>query len=241
MLQHTATHCHTLHSICTKMESYIATLDMNTINTLLHTATQRNTIQHTATCCNTLQHTAGCREGQHNQAYSYLQIDCNTLLVFPQKQKAYITTLDTKSIITLQHTATRCNTLQNTATHCNACNTLHSICTKTTHCSSTLHSICTKTEAYITILHTNTIKTLQHTATRCNILQHAATHCTVFAPKRNRTPRHQTRKYSIHRNQQRFWYLCVCVRESMCVGLYMCMCVCVCVCVCVCLCMCVFV
>jgi len=55
-------------------------------------------------------------------------------------------------ILSLQHTATHCNTLQHTATHCN------------------------------TILHTTThYSTLQHAATYCNTLQHAATHCNTLS------------------------------------------------------------
>jgi len=53
--------------------------------------------------------------------------------------------------ITLQHTATHCNTLQHTTTHCN---TLQHTAT---HCN-----------------------TLQHTATHCNTLQHTATHCNTL-------------------------------------------------------------
>ena len=55
-------------------------------------------------------------------------------------------------IITLQHTATHCNTLQHTATHC---------------CSL-------RQERKVWII------TLQHTATHCNTLQHTATHCNTL-------------------------------------------------------------
>ena len=53
--------------------------------------------------------------------------------------------------ITLQHTATHCNTLQHTATHCSALQHTASMSHSTSHCN-----------------------TLQHTATHCNALQHTA-------------------------------------------------------------------
>ena len=78
--------------------------------------------------------------------------------------------------MTLQRTATHCNTLQHTATHCNAlqhttialpytCNNASRKPHTATHCSTMQHC-----------------NTLQHTATRCNTLQHSATHynCSIL-------------------------------------------------------------
>ena len=93
-----------------------------------------NTLQHTATHCNALQNTAPyCTTLQH-----------------PHCEVRYVGCLSCEDL-TLQHTATYCNTLQHTAT-------LH----------NTLHR---------TARHCNT---LQRTATHCNILQHTlstAAHC----------------------------------------------------------------
>jgi len=57
--------------------------------------------------------------------------------------------------VTMQHTATHCNTLQHTATHCNALQ--HTA----THCNA-----------------------LQRTATHCNTLQHSATHSVTHCNSR---------------------------------------------------------
>ena len=80
---------------------------------------------------------------------------CNTV------QHALLENLHLRFEITLQHTATHCNTLQHTATHC-------SILQHTaTHCSTLQH----------TAAHCNT---LQHTAAHCNTLQHTAAHCNTL-------------------------------------------------------------
>ena len=63
--------------------------------------------------------------------------------------------------LTLQRTATHCNTLQHIATHCNT------LQRTATHCN-TLQRTATHRNA------------LQHTATYCNTLQHTATHCNTL-------------------------------------------------------------
>jgi len=70
--------------------------------------------------------------------------------------------------LTLQHTATPCNTLQHTVTHCN---TLQHTAT---HCNTLQHTAAHCNLLQCTTMHCNT---LQHTATHCNTLQHTATHC----------------------------------------------------------------
>ena len=61
-----------------------------------------------------------------------------------------------QKFITLQHTATHCNTLQRTAT------------------SPRAYRLCEFVTLFYTALHCNT---LQHTATHCSTLQHTAAHC----------------------------------------------------------------
>jgi len=70
--------------------------------------------------------------------------------------------------MTLQHTATHCNTLQHTATHCN---TLQHTAT---HCDTQGCECCQKCKSIIMSM------TMQHTATYCNTLQHAATHYRIL-------------------------------------------------------------
>jgi len=60
--------------------------------------------------------------------------------------------------LSLQHTATHCNTLQHTATHCNALQNL-----------------------FNTLFQVSRYNTPQRTATHCNTLQHTATHCKIFS------------------------------------------------------------
>ena len=89
-LQHTAAHC----------------------STLQHTATHYTTLHHTATHCNTLQRTATqtmpCLRQFHVSSCHVSGVKCQTwrrpIFVYQD--------------ITLQHTATHCNSLQHTATHC---------------------------------------------------------------------------------------------------------------------------
>ena len=90
--------------------------------------------------------------------------------------------------VTLQHTATHCNTLQHTATHCNTlqhtamhCNALQHTAT---HCKLEL---CPCIKVCNTLRRTAThCNTLQHTAMHCNTLQHcntmkhAETHCNTL-------------------------------------------------------------
>ena len=73
--------------------------------------------------------------------------------------KSQVTQITHIHFISIQHTATLCNTRQHTATHCS-----------TLPYSST-HMHIWK-EAHVTNIHYNT---LQHTATHCNTLQHTAT------------------------------------------------------------------
>jgi len=78
-------------------------------------------------------------------------------------------------LLTLQHTATRCNSLQHSAT---LCKTLH---LTASHCNSlqltatnTLHTVKFRRETASTATYVNT---LQHTATHCNTLQHTTIYC----------------------------------------------------------------
>jgi len=80
LLQHTATHCHTMQHSATHC------------NTLQHTATHYNTLQHAATHCNTLQRI------HHGMATMHELPPCTTL--------QHIAT----HCNTLQRTATHCNT-----------------------------------------------------------------------------------------------------------------------------------
>jgi len=66
-----------------------------------------------------------------------------------------------KAPLTLQHTATNCNTMQHTATHCNILNTLQHIVTPGV-----------PGKAPFGLPHT-----AAHCKTHCNTLQHTATHC----------------------------------------------------------------
>jgi len=92
--------------------------------------------------------------------------------------------------LTLQHTATHCNTLQHTAPNCNAlqytttyCNTYLRVtglwirAASATHCFTLLHTATCCNLLQHTATHCNT---LQHTATHCNTLQHTATHCNTL-------------------------------------------------------------
>jgi len=93
-------------------------------------------------------------------------------------------------VVTLQHTATHCNTLQHIATHCNTlqhiathCNTLQHTAT---HCNTLQHTArkrnalgWNKDRPQIWGAHAHWLwhrNTLQHTATHCNTLQDSATH-----------------------------------------------------------------
>jgi len=82
------------------------------------------------------------------------------------------------TLLTLQHTATHCNTLQHTATHCN---TLQHTAIKVDNTQITLDrrrvlcshcNILQLDRRRVLCSHCNT---LQHTATHCNTLQHTAT------------------------------------------------------------------
>jgi len=96
--------------------------------------------------------------------------------------------------ITLQDTATRCNSLQLAATHCNILQLTATLQQTATHCITLQHvatycntlqqverSQALQCEEHMLIgdiTHTDThCNTLQHTATHCNTLQHTATLC----------------------------------------------------------------
>jgi len=137
-LQHTATHCNTLHVTDAggvRARTKLPALQHLHCSTLQHSATHCNTLQqsaihcnilqHSATHCNTLQHiathcnavtAAHCHCLQHN-ANNNTATHCTPFLVCTQMQGECL------------HNATRCNTLH---TRCNAlqhnatrCNTLH--------------------------------------------------------------------------------------------------------------------
>ena len=75
--------------------------------------------------------------------------------------------------MTLQHTASHCNTLQHTATHCNTAARLDVK-------QPSMHILVPN--SMLTLQHTTThCNTLQRTATRYNTRQHAATHCNTAA------------------------------------------------------------
>ena len=69
--------------------------------------------------------------------------------------------------VTLQHSATRCNTRQHTATHNNTLQHAATHCKNASSHCTTLHHTAT---------HRNTLHTQKHTARHSNTLQHAATH-----------------------------------------------------------------
>jgi len=88
-------------------------------------------------------------------------------------------------VVSLQHTATHCNTLQHTATHCNTlqhtathCNTLQHSATlyNTLQHSANWYSVCGVRHSW-NLWHDSHYNTLQHTATHCDTLQHTATNC----------------------------------------------------------------
>jgi len=177
-LQHTATHCYTLQLTATHC------------NTLQQTVTHCNTLREmycmwvkAAMYCNILQRAVThCDSLQHIWlTTTYFLMHCINIPQMPNQ-------LESCPPISLQHTATRCNTLQVIASHCNSlqltathCNSLQ---LTATHCN-TLQHICNALQQPTTdaksagklssddfVKHCNT---LQHTATHCNILQHAAT------------------------------------------------------------------
>jgi len=88
-------------------------------NTQQYTATHSNTLQHTATHCNTQQYTA---THWRNTLEEHTVTRCNTLQ-HTFRTRGWVTRAapanDGVRGITLQHTATHCNTLQHAATHCN--------------------------------------------------------------------------------------------------------------------------
>jgi len=72
--------------------------------------------------------------------------------------------------ISLQHSATLCNTLQHTATHCS------SLQRTATHCNIQQHTFLNVSSQHSATL----CNPLQHTATHCSSLQHTATHCNTL-------------------------------------------------------------
>jgi len=90
------------------------TADRTHCNTLQHTAERCNTLHRTATHCKKLQHTAtDCN--RHSLQNRHTATHCN------RKRKRDLLWLQIvhRSQITLQRTATHCNTLQHAATRCN--------------------------------------------------------------------------------------------------------------------------
>jgi len=139
-----------------------------------HTATHCSTLQHTSTHFNALQHTPTHVLLQMKRSASaacsvrWHLLSCKT------------------SVLTLQHTATHCNTLQHTATHCN---TLQHTAT---HCNTRVvadsrgvpalrvasDGICSAVTQQLSHCNTAThCNRLQQTATDCTTLKHTATHC----------------------------------------------------------------
>jgi len=195
-LLHTATHCNILQH--TAMHCNILQYTTTHCNTLQHTATHCNTLQHTATHCNTLQHMH--QTWPRDSAYPRARLldvlgeagdigaETNALLIengidsapFPQEVTLQLTATHCNS---LQLTATHCSALQLTATHCSAlqfcffprshtathCNSLQ---LTAAHCNSL--RFCSFLPRSYTVTHCNS---LQRTATHCNALQRTATHC----------------------------------------------------------------
>ena len=115
-LQHTATHCNTLHYSATLCKTCLCPPPAPQ-NPLVYdgSATHCNTLQHTATHCNTLEHTTiHCDTLQHTATHCNIHFSRPPAPRDPQAYRA-----STTHCSTLQHTATHCNTLQHTATHCN--------------------------------------------------------------------------------------------------------------------------
>jgi len=82
---------------------------------------------------------------------------------------------------TLQHTATHCNTLQHTATHCNTLQHPAALCNTLQHSATLCNTLQHPATLCNTLQHSATpYNTLQHTATHCNTLQHSATHCNTL-------------------------------------------------------------
>jgi len=101
---------------------------------------------------------------------------CITLQYTATRCNTHYNTLDFKTMPEQQcvlyhallHTASHCSTLQHTTTHCN---TLQH---DATHCNTLQHTAI----HYNTLQHTTThLNTLQHKATHCNTPQYTATHC----------------------------------------------------------------
>jgi len=126
-----------------------------------------NTVQRTASYCNALQHTATderkfpkssdsiathCNSLKHTAAYycSPLARCCNTCCNTLRQSNVCFC----DQAISLQHTATHCNTLQ-WLEH------------TTTHCNTLQHTATNKSEL---------LQSSHPTATRCNMVQHGATH-----------------------------------------------------------------
>ena len=146
-LQRTATNCNALHRTASHC------------NALQRTATQCNALQRTATHCNALQRTA-----THCDALQRVVEHCNThtRANYGECRADWCDRLAVcDEHVSLQHTATHCNTLQHTATHCN---TLQRTARKRT-LPNVLHSA----------THCNTCNALQRTAMHCSTLQHTHT------------------------------------------------------------------
>jgi len=89
--------------------------------------------------------------------------------------------------VSLQHTATHCNTLQHTATHCNICFIPQHTATYCNVLQSSAKHCNTHRRSELELL--QVCNTLQHTATHCNALQrnalqHTATHIINLSERR---------------------------------------------------------
>jgi len=190
VLQHTATHCNTLHHSATHW------------HTMQYTATHCNTLRHTATHCNTLQLTQyvrtrhvhpfdlpvplmPCNTVQHSSAthcnpLQHTAARCNTFNI-------YAPAIWKKGRFAwghcfLQHTTTHCNALQHTAVHCNTLHSTHYARTSNLGrfdlwapllCCTTLQYAFTHSKAFKHCNKLQLINTLQQATThlKCTYLQ----------------------------------------------------------------------
>jgi len=147
-LQHTATHCNTLRlALCAHD---------NKIPLLLLTAPHYNTLC-LALCAHDNQIPLLLLTAPH---YNTLCLALSAQMT-TKYHSSYLTDgcWSPTRPVSLQHTATHCNTLQHTAIHCN-----------------TLQHTATQYRTDGCWCSTRPVQ-LQHTATHCNTLQHTATHC----------------------------------------------------------------
>ena len=131
-LQHTATHCNTLHMSMEYLRMPMARLVNVTAHCpLQHTTTHCNTLQHTATHCKTLNVTAHCP--------------------LPTATHCSMCTA-------MSHTATHCNALQHTASHCTAVHHNETHCSALEHTAICIHDIYIYMYVFVMYIYVHTYK-----------------------------------------------------------------------------------